>query len=127
MNALLKPQTAAQSNPTQVLVKATSRAAQLLGLSHDQLGQALGVSRPTVDRMIAGGRGIDPESKEGQLALMLVRVFRSLDALLGDSIPHKDWMQAYTKPLNGKPIELIMTPAGLTHTLDYLDGLRAQA
>jgi hypothetical protein len=87
----------------------------------------LGVSTSSVDRLVAGTRSIDPASKEGQLAAMLIRIFRSLDALLGDSIAHSEWMRAHTTALNGKAIDLIKTPAGITHTLDYLDGMRAAA
>ena len=43
----------------------------------------LGVSEASVSRLVTGARTIDPESKEGELALILVRVYRSLDALVG--------------------------------------------
>jgi hypothetical protein len=74
------------SEAAAVLSKATQRAATFLGLSNAELAVVLGVSTSSVDRLVAGTRSIDPASKEGQLAAMLIRIFRSLDALLGDSL-----------------------------------------
>jgi hypothetical protein len=43
----------------------------------------IGLSEPTISRIAKEGRGIDPESKAGQLALLVIRLFRSLDPLVG--------------------------------------------
>jgi hypothetical protein len=76
--------------------------------------------------VLAGVRGIEPSSKEGELALLLVRVFRSLDALVGGNDAKRlAWMNSYNKALNGTPADLIKTAEGLVRTLAYLDGLRA--
>lgn len=111
-----------------VLAKATIRAARELDLSNAALTRVIGFSEPTMGRISSGHRGIDPDSKEGQLAVLLVRLFRSLDPLVG-SDPHKrhDWLRSHNKALNGVPIELIQTPTGLVTTLAYLDGMRAAA
>jgi Protein of unknown function (DUF2384) len=109
------------------LGKATIRAAQALHLSNAALSRVIGFSEPTIGR-IAAGRGIDPKSKEGQLALLLVRVFRSLDPLVGaDSQKRQDWLRSHNQALNGVPLNLMETPQGLVHTLSYLDGMRAAA
>lgn len=109
-----------------VLGKATSRAANMLGLSGKALAQVVGYSEPTISRVLSGERGIDPKSKEGELSLLLVRVFRSLDALVGgDEAKRHAWMSSYNKGLNGVPTELIRTAEGLVRTLAYLDGMRA--
>lgn len=67
-----------------------------------------------------------PSSKEGQLAALLVRVFRSLDAIVGND-PGKvtAWMSSPNRALNGIPRELIESPQGLVHTVQYLDAMRA--
>jgi ABC-type cobalamin/Fe3+-siderophores transport system ATPase subunit len=59
------------------------RAAELMELSGAALARTLGVSEASVSRLVSGARTIDPKSKEGELALLLVRVYRSLDALVG--------------------------------------------
>lgn len=117
-----------QNDPTWVLAKATTRASELLGLSGAALARVIGVSEPTVSRVVKGARGLDPQSKEGQLSLLLVRVYRSLDALVGtDGEKRLLWMRSYNKALGGKPVELIEHPEGLVATLTYLDGMRAPA
>lgn len=111
-----------------VLGKATIRAAQELDLSNAALARVIGLSEPTISRIASGARGIDPVSKEGQLALLLVRIFRSLDPLVGsDAQKRHDWLRSQNKALNGTPTALIETPYGLVTTLSYLDGMRAAA
>lgn len=111
-----------------VLGKATTRAANELSLSNAALSRVIGLSEPSISRIASGARGIDPESKEGQLSLLVVRLFRSLDPLVGsDAKKRVDWLRSYNKSLNGKPATLIETPQGLVTTLAYLDGMRAAA
>jgi len=111
-----------------VLGKATIRAAAELGLSNASLSRVIGLSEPTISRVSRGSRGISPEAKEGQLALLLVRLFRSLDPLVGsDAAKRAAWLRSNNKALNGTPAVLIETPQGLVTTLAYLDGMRAAA
>ena len=111
-----------------VLGKATIRAAQELQLSNAALARVIGLSEPTISRIASGTRGIAPESKEGQLALLVVRLFRSLDPLVGsDAQKRHDWLRSHNKALNGTPAALIETPTGLVNALAYLDGMRAAA
>lgn len=111
-----------------VLGKATVNAAKELDLSNAALARVIGFSEPTIGRIVGGIRGIDPLSKEGQLALLLIRVFRSLDPLVGsDARKRSDWLTSYNQSLNGHPNALIETPHGLVTTLAYLDGMRAAA
>jgi transcriptional regulator with XRE-family HTH domain len=126
MSAVLAPQL--QPDPGLVLAKATSRAATLLGLSGAALARVIGVSEPTVSRVLRGARGLDPASKEGELAALLVRVFRSLDALVGnDDCKRLAWMRSPNQALCGVPLKLIEKVEGLVATLGYLDGMRAPA
>ena len=116
-----------QADATAVLSKATARAAELLHLNNASLARVIGVSEPTITRVRAG-RGIDPATKEGQLALLLVRVFRSLDPLVGgDEAKRAAWMHSHNKALQGVPAKLLENPEGLVATLAYLDGMRAPA
>jgi hypothetical protein len=120
--------TALKPDPGFVLAKATARATDLLGLSGAALSRIIGVSEPTVSRIRKGEYPLDPGSKVGELALLLVRVYRSLDALVGtDDQKRKDWMRGKNKALGGVPLQLIERPDGLVATLNYLDGMRAPA
>ena len=109
-----------------VLSKATSRAAGRLGLSGASLAKVLGLSEATVSRLKRGDWDVAPQSKEGQLAALLVRLFRSLDAIVGnDDKKVLAWMDSYNRALAGVPLELIESPQGLVMTLQYVDGMRA--
>jgi transcriptional regulator with XRE-family HTH domain len=111
-----------------VLAKAAGRASQLLGLSGSAFARVIGVSEPTVSRILRGERGLAPQSKEGELAALLVRVYRSLDALVGnDDGKRRAWMTGHHDALAGVPRELVQTAQGLVATLAYLDGMRAAA
>jgi transcriptional regulator with XRE-family HTH domain len=132
MNAILPsfhsagPGGVPRPDPAMVLGKATARAAELLGLTGAALSRVLGVSEPTVSRVLHGQRGLNPRSKEGELAALLVRVYRSLDALVGNSAaPRLAWMGSYHHGLGGVPRDLVQTAQGLVATLAYLDGMRA--
>lgn len=109
-----------------VLGKATVRAAEGLGLSGKALAEVIGLSEPTVSRIKKAETGIDPEGKPGELALLLVRTFRSLDALVGgDEDKRKLWMNTSNRELNGVPLELVKKVDGLLRVLAYLDVMRA--
>jgi hypothetical protein len=111
-----------------VLAKATARASELLGLKGVTLARTLGLSEPTVSRLLKGQKGLAPDSKEGELALLLVRVYRSLDALVGtDDQKRLAWMSSYNQALGGEPLQLIQKAEGLVATLNYLDAMRAPA
>jgi transcriptional regulator with XRE-family HTH domain len=131
---LMKSSAVQQFRPTigvdagMVLAKATSRACVLLGLRGAALARVIGVSEPTVSRVLNGDRPLNPASKEGELAALLVRVFRSLDALVGnDDQKRLAWMKSHNQALAGVPLQLIEKAEGLVATLAYLDGMRAPA
>ncbi len=116
-------------DPGVVLAKATTRASALLGINGSALSRIIGVSEPTVSRILRGDRPLNPDTKEGELAAMLVRVYRSLDALVGtDDQKRMAWMRGPNKALGGGiPAQLIERADGLVATLNYLDGIRAPA
>ena len=111
---------------TLVLTKETLNAAEQLGLTSAELAAVLGVSEPTISRTKANNRPINPNSKEGELALMLIRIYRSLEPLIGgDTDKRRRWMNSHNKALLGIPSQLIRRTDGLVRTLAYLDGMRA--
>lgn len=112
---------------TQVLTNAVARIAELWGLSNARLGAILGVSMATASRLRSGQSQLDPASKSYEAAQFLLRLFRSLDALLGsDDIAAKSWLSTENLDLGGKPIEQIETMRGLIAVCDYVDFYRAR-
>ena len=61
----------------------------------------------------------------GELALLLLRAFRSLDTLVGgdDAAAHR-WMHADNAHLGGIPAVRIRTVEGLVDVVRYLDAVR---
>ena len=113
-----------QTSPGQVAAKAAFRAAHELGLSQRDLAEAIGVSGATVSRMNDGG--YDLAGKPLELALCLIRVFRSLDAIVGgDSASLNGWIKNRNDILGDSPKALILTATGLIEVMQYLDSARA--
>jgi len=112
--------------PAGVLGKAVLRAARAMDLTQQDLAEILGISPASVTRL-ARGRPIDPESKEGELAALFLRLFRSLDGVLGGDEPNmKRWMQAENLHVGGTPARLVRTVTGLVHVVEYLDAMRGK-
>ena len=109
-----------------VLTTAAVRAADFLGLSSGDLARILGVSPASVTRMRQGSFQLDRDSKAFELAQLLVRLFRSLDSIVGgDPDSLRSWMVSVNLALGRKPVELIQTVRGLVATVDYVDSRRA--
>ena len=109
-----------------VLTKATLRSAALLGLSNAAVARVVGVSAATVSRMAAGERQFEPGTKPAELAALLIRVYRSLDALVGNSERQRRlWMGSFNRAFNQAPKDAIESVEGLAQVVRYLDGARA--
>ena len=109
------------------LTIAVARIAEFWGLSNSRLGVILGLSAPTISRLRRGVSQIDPASKSFEAGQFLLRLFRSLDALLGsDDIAVKSWLETPNLDLGGKPIDRIETIRGLIEVCDYVDFYRAR-
>jgi|SRR5579862_2483128 len=110
-----------------VLSRATVRAARFLGVAQAELADVIGVSGATLSRLANGHKQLEPGSKPWQLAALFVRLFRSLDAIVGsDDGAARAWLRGENQALGGVPLELIRDPAGLVRTVDYLDAARAR-
>jgi hypothetical protein len=96
-----------------------------MGLGQAALGKVIGISASTVSRMVQGRYRIEQNTKQWELAALLVRVFRSLDALVGGNEQHiKQWFCAENSHLGGAPRTLIFRVEGLTNVARYLDAMR---
>jgi hypothetical protein len=117
---------APKPDPAAVLTKAVLNAAYMLGLRNRELAIVVGASEASVSRL-SGGRTIEPASKEGELALLLLRIYRSLDALVGgDDAKARAWLHAHNEHLAATPAERIRTVEGLVDVVQYLDSMRGR-
>jgi hypothetical protein len=109
-----------------VLTKATLRAASRLGLSNKALAAVIGVSEATVSRMRSGDYRLQPGQKPFELAILFVRLYRSLDAIVGgDDAVAGTWLRNRNLALQAEPVSLIQTVPGLMNVIQYLDARRA--
>jgi hypothetical protein len=123
---MVKPLPASRPDAAIVLTKAVVSAAGRLGLRSRQLAEVLGTSEASVSRF-KSGRVIDPESKQGELALLFLRLFRSLDALMGgDEAKARAWLGAENTHLGGIPAQRIRRVEGLVDVIQYLDAMRGR-
>ena len=113
-------------DPEAVLAKAVLSAAERLGLRSRQLAAVIGSSEASISRL-QHGRGLDPVSKEGELALLFVRLFRGLDTLVGgDDEKARQWLSSPNDHLASVPADRIMTVEGLVDVVQYLDAMRGR-
>ena len=117
------------TNKAAVLTKAVVNTADYLGITKTKLAHVIGVSPATVSRLYGHGSGyqLNPSSKEWDFAVLLVRMFRSLDSIVGGSTEDaKKWMHSRNKAFaDRKPVEVIESTEGLVRVVTYLDAYRA--
>ena len=108
-------------DPSRVLSHATLEAGKFLGLTQADLSAVIGRHRTNI------AKGLNPESKEGELAMMLIRCYRSLYALLDGNAEHiKHWMRTENHGTGGVPAEQIRSIQGLYRVQVYLDAMRGK-
>lgn len=109
------------------LSKATIRAAESLGLTQAELAPILGVSTSTVSRLASGALVLSEEQKTWELAALFVRLYRSLDALVGSNESQlRAWLDSANAGLGGVPRSLIARTEGLVRVVQYLDAARGR-
>ena len=119
-----RPVQTAEQGPT--ITKATLRAAERLGLSNKTVASIVGLSEATVSRMGSGRYVLAPNDKPFELSLLLVRLYRSLDAVTGgDDAVARAWLRNDNTALGGSPLTLVQTIQGLVNVIAYLDARRA--
>lgn len=122
MSALLQPVSSADL----VLAKAVLNAADQLGLKQAELAAVLGVHRTAVSRL-KQKLSLDPASKQGELALLLIRIARALYALTGGD---KSWTRHFMHTPNqlsgGIPAQQVQSVHGLMQVLHVVDALRGK-
>jgi hypothetical protein len=120
------PRTNPVSDEAVLLTKAVLRAADRLAIKNAALAKILGLSGPTVSRMRNGKYRLERGQKPFELAALLVRLYRSLDGIVGgDDHVAADWLTNKNTALDGVPLELIQSVSGLANVIHYLDARRA--
>jgi DNA-binding XRE family transcriptional regulator len=123
---LTKPKIMAATTQAAVLTKAVLRAAEQLGMTSKMLANVIGVSEATVSRMRRGNYKLQPGQKAFDLAVLFVRFYRSLDAIVGgDQVVASAWLKNWNTALESEPLALIQTVPGLMNAIHYLDARRA--
>ncbi len=106
----------------EILAQALLRAAKALGLSQSETGRIIGKDRSSMHR-----GGIEPASKAGELASLVIRCYRSLHVLMGgDGKLMKHWMHTRNTGTGGIPAEQVVSIPGLMRVLEYLEAMRAK-
>lgn len=123
----LERATDARERESRVLGEAVSRAAANWKLRDEVLGRILGISRTSALRLRSGQFKLRRGEKPFELGQYFVRVFRSLDAVMGsDDAASVSWLKSENLDLAGRPVDLMQSITGLLRVADYLDGYRAK-
>jgi uncharacterized protein (DUF2384 family) len=124
---MIAPMEKSMEADSRILTVAVGKIADLWGLSNGKLGVVLGLSPATASRLRSEQTRLDPVSKSFEAGQFLVRLFRSLDALMGsDDVAARSWLAAANLDLEARPIELIDSFKGLIKVCDYVDAYRAR-
>ncbi|UTW08600.1 antitoxin Xre/MbcA/ParS toxin-binding domain-containing protein [Pseudomonas benzenivorans] len=121
MSALARPHADADA----VLAKALLNTREQLGLTQQELADIVGVHRTAISRW--ADSGLRPQSKTGELALLLIRVYRALFALFGGNLQDmRHFLRTENRHLAGVPLALMRQVQGLVHVVEYLDAIRGK-
>ena len=107
-----------------IVMKAYINAYKTMSISDNQAAKLIGVGRSTLLRKV----NFETESKQSELQILFIRLYRSLFALFGGDITSmKHWFEHNNKHVRGVPKELCFTVTGLVNVNAYLDALRGKA
>jgi len=119
-------QSARISQDAAIVSRAAVRAAERLELPGRLFASIIGVSEATVSRMKIGEFALDRDRNAFQLSLLFVRLYRSLDAIVGgNAAAAASWFKSHNTALDARPVDAVQSIAGLVHVIDYLDTRRA--
>lgn len=111
----------------EIVTTALLEAGSYLGLTLAQLAAIVGVSVASMKNYSRGNASLS-NAKATELALGLVRVYRSLYAIVGGNREQmQHWMRTANAHLRDEaPADLVMTYEGLAAVNHYLDGMRGR-
>lgn len=110
-----------------VLTKAICNLSKFYSLTGKDLSKIIGISESSASRLGQGIKLISPYTKEGEMALLLLRIYRGLNAMVGNNHEKaKLWLNSQNKYFRNKPIEEMKSIPGLIGVLNYLDAMRGK-
>jgi hypothetical protein len=107
-----------------VLGKAFIRAGEGLGLDDDELSAVLGEHISPV-LLLRHGQELQPNTEAWSRALLLIELYQSLLALVGNEQNAKVWISSKNRGVSGRPRDLIACRAGLEQVVQYLVATRS--
>lgn len=111
----------------QIVTSALCKAIQKLQFTQTELADILGVSKSTASRIMNGTYNLKENQKDYEIAVIFLRIFRSLDAITGgDDRVNVDWMRNENIALSGVPAAMVRNLTGLMNVVTYLDAQRAK-
>ncbi|MEO8444934.1 MAG: MbcA/ParS/Xre antitoxin family protein [Gammaproteobacteria bacterium] len=118
----------ADPDRARVLTGAVAETARRLKLRSTELTAVIGISQPTASRLLNSKFLLTEGSKSWELASHLVRLYRSLSAMVGgDDELARAWLGSANQAFGGRtPLETIRSVEGLVHACDYVDAFRAR-
>lgn len=121
-----RPRTPNVSDDEALVSKAMLNAAKRLKITNAELAEVIGISPSKLSRMGQETTSVSKVGKEFDLAIIFIRIFRSLDAITGgDGETSSAWIRNHNVALEGVPIENMKSLEGLIDVLHYLDSRRA--
>ena len=104
------------------LSKAALRASAYLGLKQKEFGHIVGLSPTKVSHLWAENYQLNPSIKsEWENSILFIRLFISLDAILGEKEAARTWLRGENTALGDSPFNLIQSIEGLVHVVNYVD------
>ena len=101
------------------------RASEHLGIANKVLSRVIGLSESSLSRLRK--RDFEMDGKSLELAILFIRMYRSLDAIVGgDDAVAAAWMKNANTALGAAPLVMIQTVSGLNDVISYLDSRRAR-
>jgi hypothetical protein len=125
---ILERTSVTQEHESRVLGEAVARAAANWRLNDADLGRILGISRSSALRLRNGTFKLRRAGTEFELGQYFVRIFRSLDSIMGsDDEASISWLKSHNLDVGGRPLDLMRSSiTGLIRVADYIDGFRAK-
>lgn len=112
-------------DPEMVLTKAFVRMTEYYHWTGKEIHDLTGMSESTITRLHQGKKTLSPTTKEGEVAILLLRIYRSLNAMVGNHHEKaRAWLTHDNTYFKQKPIEAMKTLPGLVQVLQYLDAIR---
>lgn len=110
-------------NRKAILAEAFFKVSKILDIEQSYLEGILGLSHSAITNLKVSGE-LDPYSKSGQKALLLIHIFKLLHVLSGgDEELMKSFMYTYNFETNDIPIRQVQSEEGMIKVRNFLEFL----